>query len=112
MTNPRFSTLRALRRQRGVSLIFALMALAVISLAAVALVRSVDTTSLVIGNLGFKQVKAALSGPLGETVAARRDGSTPARSPATVAVTADPDAVRVGGFARGHAVEKDRHRKS
>lgn len=43
------------RRQRGVSLIFALMALVVISLAAVALVRSVDTSSLVIGNLGFKQ---------------------------------------------------------
>jgi Tfp pilus assembly protein PilX len=43
------------RLQRGVSLVFALMALVVISLAAVALVRSVDTTSLVIGNLGFKQ---------------------------------------------------------
>ncbi|MCF8204034.1 MAG: hypothetical protein K9J82_03080 [Methylotenera sp.] len=41
--------------QRGVSLIFALMALVVISLGAVALVRSVDTSSLVIGNLGFKQ---------------------------------------------------------
>lgn len=41
--------------QRGVSLLFALMALVVISLAAVALVRSVDTSSLVIGNLGFKQ---------------------------------------------------------
>ena len=42
-------------RQRGVSLIFALIALVVVSLAAVALVRSVDTSSLVIGNLGFKQ---------------------------------------------------------
>lgn len=41
--------------QRGISLLFALMALVVISLAAVALVRSVDTSSLVIGNLGFKQ---------------------------------------------------------
>lgn len=41
--------------QRGVSLIFALMALVVISLGAVALVRSVDTSALVIGNLGFKQ---------------------------------------------------------
>jgi len=41
--------------QRGVSLVFALMALVVISLAAVALVRSVDTSALVIGNLGFKQ---------------------------------------------------------
>ena len=42
-------------RQRGLSLLFALMALAAISLAAVALVRSVDTGALVIGNLGFKQ---------------------------------------------------------
>ena len=43
------------RGQRGISLLFALMALVVISLAAVALVRSVDTSALVIGNLGFKQ---------------------------------------------------------
>lgn len=42
-------------RQRGLSLLFALIALAAISLAAVALVRAVDTGSLVIGNLGFKQ---------------------------------------------------------
>jgi hypothetical protein len=41
--------------QRGVSLLFALLALAAISLAAVALVRSVDSGSLLIGNLGFKQ---------------------------------------------------------
>lgn len=45
----------ATRRQRGISLIFALIALVVISLGAVALMRSVDTSSLVIGNLGFKQ---------------------------------------------------------
>lgn len=37
------------------SLLFALLALAAISLAAVALVRSVDSGSLLIGNLGFKQ---------------------------------------------------------
>jgi type IV pilus assembly protein PilX len=43
------------RLQRGVSLIFALLALAAISLAAVALVRAVDSGSLVIGNLLFKQ---------------------------------------------------------
>jgi type IV pilus assembly protein PilX len=46
---------RAWVRQRGVSLLFALLALAAMSLAAVALVRSVDGGSLVIGNLGFKQ---------------------------------------------------------
>lgn len=40
---------------RGVSLIFSLIALAVLSLAAVALIRSVDTGTAVLGNLGFKQ---------------------------------------------------------
>lgn len=51
----------AQRTQRGVSLLFALIALAVLSLAAVALVRSVDTGALVIGNLGFKQDATASS---------------------------------------------------
>ena len=41
--------------QRGVSLLFALMALAAMLLAAVALVRSVDSGAIVLGNLGFKQ---------------------------------------------------------
>lgn len=44
-----------LQRNRGVSLVFALIALTVLSLAAVALVRSVDTGTLVLGNMGFKQ---------------------------------------------------------
>lgn len=43
------------RSQRGVSLLFALLALAAMLLAAVALVRSVDSGALVLGNLGFKQ---------------------------------------------------------
>jgi hypothetical protein len=48
---------RGLRRapQRGVSLLFTLLALASMLLAAVALVRSVDSGALVLGNLGFKQ---------------------------------------------------------
>jgi type IV pilus assembly protein PilX len=41
--------------QRGISLLFALLALAAMMLAAVALVRSVDSGALVLGNLGFKQ---------------------------------------------------------
>lgn len=52
--------------QRGISLLFALMALVVISLAAVALVRSVDTGSLVIGNLGFKQDATAAASQAAE----------------------------------------------
>lgn len=46
---------RGRRSQRGVSLLFALMALVAMMLAAVALVRSVDSGALVLGNLGFKQ---------------------------------------------------------
>lgn len=43
------------KTRRGVSLIFALLALVALSLAAIALVRSVDTGTVVLGNLGFKQ---------------------------------------------------------
>jgi type IV pilus assembly protein PilX len=43
------------RNQRGVSMLFALCALAVLTLGAVALVRSIDTGMLVLGNLGFKK---------------------------------------------------------
>lgn len=42
-------------RQRGMSLLFSLLALAALSLAAVGLIRSVETGSLVMGNIGFKQ---------------------------------------------------------
>jgi len=42
------------RRQRGLSLLFALLALVALSLAAVGLVRTVGGSSLAIGNLGFK----------------------------------------------------------
>lgn len=42
-------------RQRGVVLFVALIALVVMSLAAVALIRSVDTSVIIAGNLAFKQ---------------------------------------------------------
>ncbi|MEO8022838.1 pilus assembly protein PilX [Polaromonas sp.] len=41
--------------QAGASLLFALLALVAMSLAAIGLIRSVNTGTLVIGNLGFKQ---------------------------------------------------------
>lgn len=41
--------------QRGISLVFALITLVALALAATALVRSVDNGTLVLGNLGFKQ---------------------------------------------------------
>lgn len=48
-------------RSRGVTLVFALVALAALSLAAVGLVRSVNTNALVLGNLAFKADTAAFS---------------------------------------------------
>jgi len=51
-------------RQRGVVLFFALIALVVMSLAAVALIRSVDTSTMIAGNLAFKQA-ATSSGDMG-----------------------------------------------
>jgi type IV pilus assembly protein PilX len=43
------------RQQRGISLLFALLALVALSLATLALVRSVDTGTMLMGNIGFKQ---------------------------------------------------------
>lgn len=55
---------RAAIRQRGVVLFFTLIALVVMSLAAVALIRSVDTSTMIAGNLAFKQA-ATSSGDAG-----------------------------------------------
>ncbi|WP_049764497.1 pilus assembly PilX family protein [Methylotenera mobilis] len=53
------ATQHSMYKQRGVVLFFALMALVVMSLAAVALIRSVDTNTLIAGNLAFKQSATA-----------------------------------------------------
>lgn len=47
--------MRSIRRQRGASLIFALITLVALMLAAVALVRSVDSGSKILGNLAFQK---------------------------------------------------------
>ena len=48
-------------RQRGLSLIVVLLALVTLSFAAIGLIRSIDTGTLVIGNLGFKKTATASS---------------------------------------------------
>lgn len=48
-------------RQSGVVLFLAMIALVVMSLAAVALIRSVDTNNLITGNLAFKQTATVSS---------------------------------------------------
>jgi Tfp pilus assembly protein PilX len=63
MSHPSFS-IQAVHRQRGVAIIVALMVLVAMSLAAVAMMRSVDTAALIAGNLAFRQ-GATLGGDLG-----------------------------------------------
>lgn len=48
-------------RQRGIIVIVALIVMVAMSLAAVGLIRSVDTTTLVVGNIAFRQASAAIS---------------------------------------------------
>lgn len=52
---PNSPRMRAFRRQRGASLLFALLTLVAMLLATLALVRSVDTSTTLLGNIGFKQ---------------------------------------------------------
>ena len=52
--------------QRGISLLFALMALVILTFGAIALVRSVDTGTLVMGNLSMKQDTLAASSSASE----------------------------------------------
>ncbi|MDP8566404.1 hypothetical protein [Methylophilus aquaticus] len=59
----------AARNQRGLVLFFALLALAVMSLAAVALIRGVDTNALLSGNIVFRQSASATSNVALEGVA-------------------------------------------
>lgn len=63
LPKPHFERVRMLK-QRGLVLFFALIALLVLSLAAVALIRSVDTSTIIAGNLAFKQ-SATTSGDAG-----------------------------------------------
>lgn len=57
LIKPNFYSLhtQAFGKQKGLVLFIALIALVVLSLAAVALIRSVDTNTMIAGNLGFKQ---------------------------------------------------------
>ena len=54
-TNNRVLSRRPHGGQRGIVLFFTLIAMVVMSLAAVALIRSVDTSTMIGGNLAFKQ---------------------------------------------------------
>lgn len=70
------------QQQRGVVLFFALVALLAMSLAAVALIRSVDTATLIAGNLSFKRA-ATTSGDAGIEAAINWLAATDAANSAT-----------------------------
>jgi type IV pilus assembly protein PilX len=70
MTN----NIRSISRQRGLSLLYALLALAALAIAAVALVRSVSTSSIVAGNLAFKQEAVAAADQAVRQAVAMLDG--------------------------------------
>lgn len=61
LTKPNSNMIAKKNTQNGVVLFIAMIALVVMSLAAVALIRSVDTNTLITGNLSFKQTSIASS---------------------------------------------------
>ena len=61
---PRHRLHRQPKRQSGMSLFIALIALVAMTLAAIGLMRSVDTTNLIAGNIAFKQ-SATIQGDTG-----------------------------------------------
>jgi hypothetical protein len=75
-------------KQRGMALFFALVCLVAIMLAAVMLVRSVDTSTLIAGNLAFQQ-SATVSGDAGGEAAVVWLGGIEAAN-ATKNVLSDP----------------------
>jgi Tfp pilus assembly protein PilX len=81
--------------QRGVTLLFALLALLVIVITTLAVVRSVGTNSLILGNIGFKQDATATAAQAVQTA------TNWLKDPANAAVlnASDPSA----GYALGYA---------
>jgi Tfp pilus assembly protein PilX len=76
-------------RQRGVVLFIALIVMVAMSLAAIALIRSVDTTNILIGNLAFRQSSILPANMAVEQAAA---ALFPEAAPTGVPAIADPTA--------------------
>jgi type IV pilus assembly protein PilX len=93
-------------KQRGVVLIFALIALLAIMLAAVALIRSVDTSTMIAGNLAFKQA-ATTSGDAGTEAAMSWLATTQAANNAKNIYTDATHAFNVTNAAAGYYSNAD-----
>jgi type IV pilus assembly protein PilX len=92
MTVRRLPVPTARRQQRGVSLVIALIALIAMTLAGLALIRAVDTTNLISGNLAFRQATLHTTDVGVETAFATLD---------TVIVPTSLDATYPAGCAAG-----------
>ncbi len=93
--------------QRGVVLFFALISLLAIMLAAVALIRSVDTGTMIAGNLAFKQA-ATTSGDAGtESAMAWVDAIQAANGAPTRAITDATHPLNITNAANGYYSSMD-----
>jgi Tfp pilus assembly protein PilX len=93
-------------KQRGVVLFFALISLLAIMLAAVALIRSVDTSTMIAGNLAFKQA-ATTSGDAGTEAAIGWLTATQAANIAKNVLTDPTHAFNVTNAASGYYSNAD-----
>jgi Tfp pilus assembly protein PilX len=90
LSHPRVQALKS--TQRGVVLFIALIVMVVMSLAAIALMRAVDTTSAVIGNLAFRQASMLPANYAVEFAASGLFDDANAPSPRRIADLNNPDA--------------------
>lgn len=88
-------------KQRGVVLFFALIALLALSLSAVALIRSVDTSTMIAGNLAFRQA-SSVSADAGVENAIRWLNSTSVANGAMDAVVNPAHALNQDAPAQGY----------
>ena len=77
----------AIRRQRGIVLFIALIVMVAMTLAAIALIRSVDTTNTAVGNLAFRQASVLPANYAVEMAAASLFAS---ENNGNIALIADP----------------------
>lgn len=93
-------------KQRGVVLFFALIALVAIMLAAVALIRSVDTGTVIAGNLAFKQA-ATTSGDAGTEAAMTWVAATDAANTAKSVLTDATHPLNITDATKGYYSSTD-----
>jgi type IV pilus assembly protein PilX len=105
LPKPRFERMRVMK-QRGVVLFFALVSLLAIMLAAVALIRSVDTSTMIAGNLAFKQA-ATTSGDAGTEAAIGWLSATQTANSAKNILTDPTHALNITNAAKGYYSNAD-----